>query len=243
MKIYNYNKDFIFTIESEAYLDLLETKLQQKDIFLIPAQATIIQPPIYNNEKEFIKFVNNTWQIIQKPDLTKKVYYNVDNVIFEFENITLVDQYILDNYQPATEQQITVYLFEKAKQTKLTELENYYKNSSDLRNLLINNKFNISTKSDGRQLVDEQVRHINHKIQLGETTQDTAYFDYYDNGAFVRISYNQLLNLSVKILDITNQNFVIYDKHKANINDLQSISNVENYDIKKNFLINNTITL
>ena len=123
MKIYNYNKDFIFTIESEAYLDLLETKLQQKDIFLIPAQATIIKPPIYNNEKEFIKFVNNTWQIIQKPDLTKKVYYNVDNVIFEFENIRLVDQFILDNYQPASEQQITIYLFEKVKTSKLAEIK------------------------------------------------------------------------------------------------------------------------
>jgi hypothetical protein len=123
MKIYNYDKDFIFTIESEALLDPLETQLQQKDIFLIPAQATIIKPPIYNNEKEFIKFVNNTWQIIQKPDLTKKVYYNVDDVIFEFENITLVDQYILDNYQLATEQEITVYLFEKAKQSKFAEIK------------------------------------------------------------------------------------------------------------------------
>jgi hypothetical protein len=204
MKIYNYNKDFIFTIESEAYLDLLETKLQQKDIFLIPAQATIIQPPIYNNEKEFIKFVNNTWQIIQKPDLTKKVYYNVDNVIFEFENITLVDQYILDNYQPATEQQITVYLFEKAKQLKFAELENYYKNSSDLRNLLINDKFNISTKSDGRQLVDEQVTHINYKIQLGETTQDTAYFDYYDNGDFEKSLVQKGFHYKIYWLDCRN---------------------------------------
>ena len=123
MKIYNYNKDFIFTIESEANLDPLETRLRKMANFLIPAQATIIKPPIYNNEKEFIKFVNNTWQIIQKPDLTKKVYYNVDNVIFEFENITLVDQYILDNYQPATEQEITAYLFEKAKQSKLAEIK------------------------------------------------------------------------------------------------------------------------
>ena len=123
MKIYNYDKDFIFTIESEALLDPLETQLQQKNVFLIPSQATIIQPPIYDNEKEFIKFVNGVWQIIQKPDLTKKVYYNVNDVIFEFENITLVDQYILDNYQPATEQQITVYLFEKAKELKFAEIK------------------------------------------------------------------------------------------------------------------------
>ena len=34
MKIYNYDENFIFTIESEAYLDPLETQLQQKDIFL-----------------------------------------------------------------------------------------------------------------------------------------------------------------------------------------------------------------
>ena len=123
MKIYNYDQNFIFTIESEAYLDPLETQLQQKDIFLMPAQSTIIQPPIYNNEKEFIKFVNNTWQIIQKPDLNKKVYYNIDDVIFEFENITLVDQFILDNFQPATEQEITIYLFEKAKQSKFAEIK------------------------------------------------------------------------------------------------------------------------
>ena len=123
MKIYNYDQNFIFTIESEAYLDPLETQLQQKDIFLIPAQSTIIKPPIYNNEKEFIKFVNNTWQIIQKPDLNKKVYYNIDNVIFEFENIRLVDQFILDNYQPASEQQITIYFFEKVKTSKLAEIK------------------------------------------------------------------------------------------------------------------------
>jgi hypothetical protein len=163
--------------------------------------------------------------------------------IIEFINEDSIGLSYANGWQIAEDKLVQSYLLSKAKQTKLTELENYYKNSSDLRNLLINNKFNISTKSDGRQLIDEQVRHINHKIQLGEATQDTAYFDYYDNGAFVRISYNELLNLSVKILDITNQNFVIYDKHKANINDLQSISNVENYDIKKNFLINNTIIL
>jgi hypothetical protein len=165
------------------------------------------------------------------------------NEIIEFINEDSIGLSYATGWQIADNKLVQSYLLSKAKQTKLTELENYYKNSNDLRNLLINNKFNISTKSDGRQLVNEQLDNLNRKIQLSEATQDTAYFDYYDNGDFVRISYNQLLKLSVKILDITNQNFVIYDKHKASINDLQSISNVENYDIKKNFLINNTITL
>jgi hypothetical protein len=165
------------------------------------------------------------------------------NEIIEFINEDSIGLNYANGWQIAEDKLVQSYLLSKAKQTKLTELENYYKNSNDLRNLLINNKFNISTKSDGRILVNEQLENLNRKIQLGEATQDTAYFDYYDNGDFNKISYNQLLNLSVKILDITNENFAIYNNHKNAINNLQSISNVENYDIKKNFLINNKITL
>ena len=39
-----------------------------------------------------------------------------------------------------TDTEIQSYLLSKAKQTKLTELENYYKNSNDLRNLFIVNQ-------------------------------------------------------------------------------------------------------
>jgi len=163
--------------------------------------------------------------------------------IIEFANQDSIGLNYATGWQIAEDKLIKSYLLSKAKQDKLIELENYYKNSSELRNLLINNKFNISTKSDGRQLVNEQLDNLNRKIQLGEATQDTAYFDYYDNGEAVRISYKQLLNLSVAILNITNQNFVIYDNHKKAINNLQSIINVENYDIKANFIKNQKITI
>jgi hypothetical protein len=163
--------------------------------------------------------------------------------IIEFANEDSIGLSYANGWQIADDKSIQSYLLSKAKQDKLAKLEDYYKNSSELRNLLINDKFNISTKSDGRQLVTEQLDNLNRKIQLGETTQNAAYFDYYDNGEAVRISYNQLLNLSVAILNITNQNFVIYDNHKKAINDLQSINDLENYDIKANFIKNQKITI
>jgi len=60
MKIYNYGYKGEYIYESEARIDPLETKLQGKDIFLIPASATIVEPPEYIEGKKII-FSNGTW--------------------------------------------------------------------------------------------------------------------------------------------------------------------------------------
>jgi hypothetical protein len=42
--VYNYDNSGIFLYESEAFLDPLETKKQNKDVFLIPANSTTVKP-------------------------------------------------------------------------------------------------------------------------------------------------------------------------------------------------------
>lgn len=60
MKIYSYNKLGEYVGESKARLNPLETELQGKDIFLIPANATTIKPPNPIEGKKRI-YANGSW--------------------------------------------------------------------------------------------------------------------------------------------------------------------------------------
>lgn len=64
MKIYNYDKDTKeFLYESEAKLDPLETQLQRRDCYSIPAYATTI-PPVFREGKTPVYEADN-WVLVK----------------------------------------------------------------------------------------------------------------------------------------------------------------------------------
>lgn len=87
MKIYNYDfltKEYIG--ESEASLDPQETKIQGKEVYLIPANATENMPP--KSKTNEVVIYNNGWQImadfrgeyIVNEDLEPKIVEEIGNL-------------------------------------------------------------------------------------------------------------------------------------------------------------------
>lgn len=76
MKAYLYNNisgEYIKEIKKQ--LDPLESKLQKKEIYLLPSNSTDIEPPVIK-ENEVIVFENNEWIII--PDHRNEKFYKKD---------------------------------------------------------------------------------------------------------------------------------------------------------------------
>jgi len=62
MKIFNYDSESgVFLYESEAALDILESRIQKEDRFLIPAHATIIKPTLQEGKISKFDIINQKW--------------------------------------------------------------------------------------------------------------------------------------------------------------------------------------
>ena len=75
-QVYNYNKNTgEYTGEMEARLDPMETEVQGEDIYLLPADATFIEPPVAGaNEMQY--FDGETWSVVA--DFRGTVHYDED---------------------------------------------------------------------------------------------------------------------------------------------------------------------
>lgn len=78
MKIYNYDSiTFEYTGSQNAYLDPEETKVQGKNVYLIPACATALKPP--TAKEDFARvFENNAWSYVHD---YRANYYKVDSLL------------------------------------------------------------------------------------------------------------------------------------------------------------------
>ena len=74
MKAYHYNEDKFFDMEMNCQIDPLESKLQGKTIYLMPANSTLEQPTAIDNSKP--RWDGSKW--IQYPD-DKIVYGYTEN--------------------------------------------------------------------------------------------------------------------------------------------------------------------
>lgn len=62
MKVYNYDKNGVFTCSTVAKLDPKESAMAKKEMFLVPANATLKKPPACG-EKEVAVFDNGKWLV------------------------------------------------------------------------------------------------------------------------------------------------------------------------------------
>ena len=67
MKLYYYDDNGYYSAMSEAFLKPLETKLQGKAVWLIPPNATTIEPPS-SIDGHIIKFNGKAWELEKMPD-------------------------------------------------------------------------------------------------------------------------------------------------------------------------------
>lgn len=79
MKIYHYSKDsYEFIRESEARKDPIKSEKQEKDIYLVPAYATKIQPPsVSENEIAIFNETEKIWKT--EVDYRGEIFYKKDS--------------------------------------------------------------------------------------------------------------------------------------------------------------------
>jgi hypothetical protein len=83
--VYNYDRETReYLSASEARLDPAESKLQEKDVFLLPAHATFIEPPQDVKHKTAV-LKNDKWSM--KSDFRGTKYYNMNGKEFEITKI------------------------------------------------------------------------------------------------------------------------------------------------------------
>jgi len=123
---------------------------------------------------------------------------------------------------------------------KLQELNNYHY-SNEVRTLTINEKFKFSLLSSDRDLIDEQIQVLMRKIETGALTEDNAIYNY---RSLIDIPLLQLKSLYIAIQDITAHNYNnVYIVHRQAIEDAKSKDELEQYDFKELYLINQKINI
>ncbi len=163
----------------------------------------------------------------------KKVFFESDIIFAEFE-ATL-----------ANEKEQKEYFLEKAKNKKLTDLDDYH-DSEEVRNFKIKtpkNLFTYSTLPDARNILVEQIDANRNAIECGLITPDKAGFTFFQNGKAEFILLNNLKIIYAKLMEIVNKNFTIKLIHKAKIDKITNLQELENYDFKTNYLANQIIKI
>lgn len=132
---------------------------------------------------------------------------------------------------------------EQKKSDKLEELDNYHFNSSEIREIKINDYFILSLSKQGRDLISEQIQNLEQQIKLNVVTEKKAVFEYFYDKKSFKITLNELRKLLIFMLNITNNNYVVYKNHINTIKNLSTIKEVEDYDFTTNYLKNQKLEI
>ncbi len=134
--------------------------------------------------------------------------------------------------------------FEKAKNKKLADLDNYH--DSDERNLTIKtskNLFIYSSLPDARNILVEQIDANRNGIECGLIPIDKAGFLFFQNGKAEFILLNNLKIIYAKLMETVNKNYATKLTHKTKISAITNLQDLENYDFKINYLANQIIEI
>jgi hypothetical protein len=133
--------------------------------------------------------------------------------------------------------------FKNSIEYKLQQLDNYHYNSSEIREMKINDYFILSLSGDGRALIAEQIQSLEQQIKLNVITEESATFEYFYNGGSIEITLVQLRQLYIFMLNVVNTNYGVYKAHIHAIKNLSTIEEVEAYDFTANYLKNQNLNI
>ncbi len=162
-----------------------------------------------------------------------------DNKIIEFQNANEIGTGFVD-WQPATEQEITAFLFEKAKTSKLAEL-NIFHDSKEVKYLIIkigNLQTGIFVNQEYRYLIDEQRELLAIRKEAGEANPTWLY----QNGVTLPLDLKTLNQIRLYIGKLTDDNFRAKANNIQAINNFKTIKELEKFDIKTNYRFNQILT-
>ena len=171
------------------------------------------------------------------------IYYNIiDNKKVFFESDIIFADY---EATLANEEEQKEYFLKKAKNKKLTDLDNYH-DSDEIRNLTIKtskNLFIYSSLQDARNILVEQIDANRNGIECGLMPIDKAGFLFFQNGKAEFILLNNLKIIYAKLMEVVNKNYATKLIHKTKISAITNLQDLENYDFKINYLANQIIEI
>lgn len=132
---------------------------------------------------------------------------------------------------------------DNAKSLKLVELDSYYFNSTEIREMKLNDYFVLSLSFDGRNLILEQIQNLEQQIILGSVTEENAKFEYFYNVTSIEVTLGQLRQIYIFMLNTMNTNYGVYKSHINTLKNLTTINEIENYDFKTNYLKNQNLLI
>lgn len=167
------------------------------------------------------------------------IYYNIINnkkTFFESDIVFANYEATLANVEEQKE-----YYFKKAKENKLRSLKDFHE-SQEVKSLKIrfkNQETFIGLDASYRYLMDEQIGNLKLKKDKGEINPTWTY----ENGISVVLDLALITNLRIFIADLIDYNFKINLKHQKLIDALTTIEEVENYNFKKDYKINQILVI
>jgi hypothetical protein len=142
-----------------------------------------------------------------------------------------------------TEQELSDGEVQEKIEYQLQQLNSYHFNSSEIREMKINDYFILSLSGDGRALIAEQIQSLEQQIKLNVITEESATFEYFYNGGSIEITLVQLRQLYIFMLNVVNTNYGVYKAHIHAIKNLSTIEEVESYDFTANYLKNQNLNI
>lgn len=166
------------------------------------------------------------------------IYYNIiDNKKVFFESDIIFADY---EAKLANTEEQKKYYFEKAKQSKLTEINTFH-DSKEVKYLIIkigNLQTGIFVNQEYRYLIDEQRELLAIRKEAGEANPTWLY----QNGITLPLDLKTLNQIRLYIGKLTEDNFRAKANNIQAINNFKTIEELEKFDIKTNYRFNQILT-
>jgi hypothetical protein len=162
-------------------------------------------------------------------------------IISTFNNLSEVGMGFIDWVNITDTEEGKIYLLQKAKNEKLAKLNDFHA-SEEVKIFTIKLANGATTKisvdADTRYLLDEQISLLNLKKLQGEADPKWLY----QNGIDMPLNYDNLVKIRLYIGDLVDANFKAKKIHEKEIANLKTIEEIEKYDLKIGYRLNQILS-
>ena len=220
MKIYNYlpvTGEYIS--EAIADIDPEETRIQGTEIYLIPANATSVEPDLVITDNEVACFNGSEW--LAKPDFRGKKYYDkttgADIIISE---IGPIPDNLQDTPKPKTLAELKTEAHAENTKRHLT-----FQKTPFVYTLIRDNGSSLIMYLD---CTDDTCFNLDRAIGVADKTGDAPFYDGLGNGSGTRFSVAELDKVFNAIQNKLKPSFDKKGQAKLDINMATSAEELEN---------------
>ena len=225
MKFYLYDeKTKQFITEQEGYLDPLETKIQGKNVYLVPPFSTTEKPNLTSlKDNEILVFKGDKWTVEQEFYVGKIVDCQGERVSKYVTDNDLTFEKCDDGFK-IVEKHVKEKTLEELREQKLNELSSQASHFEQTENkdMFLTSSLGFRVNADPKAK-----RNIDTLIELQVQT-----FRDYDNVIHTNITVQDLetikREISLNAVNLYNQKWAM----ETEINSLETIEDIKNYEIK-----------